>query len=423
MIGTALTAVLGLCGLATATLFLRATPRGTFVLWALVLFFVPVWIGHTLGHSFFLSAITVMTLVAVVAFSGPLRPAPADLFVVLLLFLVGTQFALGLITVSNATIAVLEWLLPYAWGRLVLARIDPGVVTHCLAWCALAAAVLAIVEFLTGTNVVVLLPVDNSLYTAWGSLQVRGGVLRAEGAWGHSIALGAALAMSAPFVLTAPWRATRRIAALLAVCAGTVLTFSRVGILALVLSISLALVLLPGVGRSVRIAVPAAGLVTGLALLPFVGSVLARAGSEAGDSAAYRGDLFSLFRYVQVFGSAPSFRGATIGGTYLGSFAKSTDNAVLLTGLRLGWLSLVAFLVPLVMVAVSVLVRGRANPASIAVAAQVPTLFVVALITQFGMFLWFLVGLAVAWTAQLRAQEDRERGVPTMRADPVPLTP
>lgn len=402
--------LIGLCALVVVALFMRAMPTTTFVVWALVLFFVPVWIGQTLGNSFFVSAITVVTLLALVALGGRLRPAPSDLFVAILVVLALTQHVLGIVTLSSTVTTLLEWVLPYAWGRLLLSRVSATVVTHWLALCAVVAAALAVVEFLTATNFFVLLKAGNSLYTVWGPLQERAGVLRAEGAWGHSIALGGALAMSSPFVLVAPWKARLRLLALAVVTAGTVLTFSRVGILTLAFSVVLALLLLPQVGRHLRIIVPTISLGLAAVLVPVLSGVFAQAGTEAEGSASYRGDLFSLFAYVPVFGAAPNFRGTTISGTYLGGFANSTDNAVLLTGLRLGWVALIAFAVPLVLVLVSVLIPRRATPASVAIAAQVPTLFVVALITQYAVYFWFLTGLAVAWNAHLGTTLQRERG-------------
>jgi hypothetical protein len=57
-----------------------------------------------------------------------------------------------------------------------------------------------------------------------------------------------------------------------------------------------------------------------------------------------------------------------------------------------------------------VLIPGRANPASIALVAQIPAMFSVALITQYGMFVWFVGGLAVAlWYAAPRS--DHPPGV------------
>lgn len=41
--------------------------------------------------------------------------------------------------------------------------------------------------------------------------------------------------------------------------------------------------------------------------------------------------------------------------------------------------------------------RSTRSPASIAVVGQLPSLVVVALITQYSMFLWFCVGLAITW--------------------------
>lgn len=412
MLGTAITGLTGLCALVLVTLVLRATPRAMLGVWTATLFLVPLWVGQTLGNHFFLSAITLITLVGVVAFGGTLRPTVADLLMVSLVFLVLVQFALGLVNLSNTVVTVLEWFLPYVWGRLLLSRVDTQYVTRCLATFAVIAASLAIVEFLTRTNLFTSVPFGNSLYTVWGPLQFRAGILRVEGAWGHSIALGAALAMSSPFVLAAPWKPWARIGALAVLTAATVFTFSRIGILTLIFSIALSVLLLPQIGRTVRIVVPAAATAATVAVVPFVDKIFEQAGTEAQGSAAYRSDLFSLFDYVRLFGSAPSFRGTTIGGTYLGLFANSTDNAVLLTGLRLGWFALVLFLVPLVLVTLTVLLPRRSTPASIAVAAQLPTLFVVALITQFGMYLWFLVGLALTWSLRARTETTQETPQP-----------
>lgn len=425
MVGTVVTGVVGLCAVAIIALVMRAAPRGTFIAWVLILFFVPVWIGRTLGNSFFLSAITLVTLLALVALGGRLHPAPADLFVVILVVLTLTQFGLGLVTVSTTATTMLEWVLPYVWGRLLLSHVPTRVVTHWLALFAVVAAALAVLEFLTRTNLFVLAATGNSLYTVWGPLQERAGVLRAEGAWGHSIALGGALAMSSPFVLAAPWRAPLRFAALAVLAAGTVLTFSRVGILTLALSVALAVVVLPEIGRRLRVLVPALGLGLALVLAPVLAGVYAQAGTEAEGSASYRGDLFSLFAYVPVFGAAPNFRGATISGTYLGMFANSTDNAVLLTGLRLGWVGLAAFALALLLAVLPLVLPHRATPATVAVAAQLPTLFVVALITQYAMYFWFLTGLAVAWDAQRRCvvRHGWTTGIDTTRMPTMSTTP
>ena len=80
------------------------------------------------------------------------------------------------------------WLLPYCWGRIVLSRVSANWVAACITTAAVAAAILAIAEFATGSNPFHLVPGAGS--SIWGAQQIRGGLLRAEGAFGHSIALG-----------------------------------------------------------------------------------------------------------------------------------------------------------------------------------------------------------------------------------------
>ena len=72
--------------------------------------------------------------------------------------------------------------------------------TQVIADVAVAAAVLGILEFATSFNPWVLVPGPEPLYSTWKDLQPRGGMLRIEGAFGHSIAMGTVLAMSSAFV-------------------------------------------------------------------------------------------------------------------------------------------------------------------------------------------------------------------------------
>lgn len=405
-------ALVGLSSLVVIVLVLRAMPRATFALWAVVMFFVPVWVGLDVRHLF-LEAITAATLIAIAALGGDLRLSIVDLFVAILVLLAVVQTVIGVVDLSSAATTLLEWMLPYIWGRLVLSRVSPAFVTDIIATCAVIAAALALVEFATKTNIFTLVPFDNSLYEAWGTLQVRNGILRAEGAWGHSIALGAALAMSSSFILASRWRPVVRILALVLIAGATTMTLSRIGLLTLVLVVVLTIVLLPGIGRTIRIVVTAAGALGSVVIVPIIGKVLAGAGDEASGSADYRSTLFSLFRYVRLFGSAQSFKGATVGGDYLGSFAKSIDNTVLLTGLRLGWFALAMFCLIVALVIIPAFSPRWANPASIAITATAPSLFAVALITQFGMYFWFLTGLAVAW----QVMREDESAWQVMRED------
>ncbi|WP_040168205.1 hypothetical protein [Microbacterium gorillae] len=386
-----------LCALAVVVIIGRAMPRGTFVIWALVLFFVPVWIGATAGLYF--SAFTAMTIVAMAACGRRIRLVPADAVALVFVVLVFAMFALKLANLTTAVEASLEWMLPYAWGRMALARVGREHVAATISVVATVAAALAIIEAITHTNLFVELPPLGPSAATWRPLQYRGGELRVEGAWGHSIALGAGLAMSSAFVLAARWRTTIKLLMLAVIAAATALTLSRIGLVTLVLTVAVSIVTLPGLTRMTRFVVALLGLLTAVVLVPILSSVFLEAGDEAGGSADYRGDLFVLFGQVRLFGGAPDWAGLTVGGTYLGTYADSVDNALLVIALRVGWIPMLLTVALILMAALPTLRPGQANPAGIAVLAQIPALFAVALITQFGMYFWFLVGLAVTWHA------------------------
>lgn len=380
-----------------ALFFFRASPRLTFVMWAAVLFFVPVWIGVSVG--FFWSAITLLTLAAVLTNISDIRFTSVDVLVAVFALMVAALFAVKMATLSATVIALLEWVLPYVWGRLVLARVRRSFVVRTLATVATVAAVLGLIEFATGSNIFTMLPaMSQDLYATWGQLQVRADRLRVEGAWGHSIALGAAFAMSASFIVAARWPVAVRLGALAVVAVATVTTISRIGMLTLALAVALSVALLPGVGRVMRWVVAAMGVVAVGLIVPFVGEVFSEAGDEAGGSADYRTGLFSLVSQVRVIGTAGDWSGLTVGGDYLGTYAKSVDNAFLVFALRFGWIPSLLLLGALILAAAVILRPGKASPPAIAVASQLPALFAVALITQAGMYLCFLAGLAVAWT-------------------------
>lgn len=381
-------------GAGGVTLFVfRASPKTTFVVWTIVLFLVPIWVGVSVG--FFWAAITLATLAAIAANLRDLRLSVIDGFAAAFALLVIVLFAVNAASLSDTVIALLEWLVPYAWGRIVLSRLSATFITRTIAAVAVAAAVLALIEFATGVNVFVLIPgLGNA--AGWATLQPRASFLRAEGAFGHSIALGASLAMSSAFILVAKWRTPLTVLALAAVVGAIVVTFSRIGLITAALTIAMSLVLLPGLGRAMRWGIAVGGVVGAAVIVPFLGEVFVDAGDEAGGSAAYRTRLLSLVPLVRLLGATGDWSGRTVNGVYLGYFTDSVDNTLLLIALRFGWIPVILVMAVFAAIAIGLL-RRRANPAAIAVVAQIPALFAVALITQFGMFLWFLAGLAVAW--------------------------
>lgn len=390
-------------------LVMRAAPRFAFAVWCATLTGVPVWIGVSVGP--FWSAITVMTLAAVIAYGKDVTLRPVDGAAAVLVLLLIALFGLRLISLAALVIALSEWVLPYVWGRLVLGRLAQPTFVDVVATFTVIAAALGVAEFVTGVNPFtrITAPGSASLYAIWGPLQERGGRLRVEGAFGHSIAFGATLAMGSAFVLAARWPAWVRLVGLALVTVAVGLTLSRVALLTLVLTVGLGLVLLPGLGRRLRVGVVAGGVLAAGVLAPTLGRVFLAAGDEASGSAGYRLDLMSLLPLVRPFGASDDIAGLTAAGTYVGDFARSIDNAVLVAALRVGWVP-TALLLLLVGVAVAEVVRraGR-TPAAIAVACQIPSMFVVAFITQFAVAFWFCVGVALSARSAGEPQQSPPR--------------
>jgi hypothetical protein len=188
-----------------------------------------------------------------------------------------------------------------------------------------------------------------------------------------------------------------------------------------VITLALSMVLGAQVTIRTRIAIAVAGAVGAIVLIPVISTVFLDAGTEAGESAAYRVDLLQLVPQLTWFGGSANFTTLTANGDYLGAYASSVDNALLLIALRFGIIPVLLVILLLVMAVISVLIPHRANAASIALVAQIPAMFSVAFITQYGMFVWFVGGLAVTL---LQVDRAAPRGglVPSARLEAPPAT-
>ena len=386
--------VIAAVGVVAAVVLFRAAPRVAFFSWAAVLFFVPIWVGFSAGH--FYSAVTLVTLVCVASASlRNVRLCAADAILALFAVLVGGAFLLGGVTLGHLLIAMVDWLLPYVFGRVVLARVRIGVVTSFISLMTVVAAGLALLEFATGVNLFVLIHWNNGGYELWSPLQSRGGFIRAEGAFGHSIALGACLSIGSVFILSSRWRLTLRIAAITLAAGAIVVTFSRIGLVGFILGIVLSVAFLGKVlSVRTRIVVAAIASAGALAVTPFLSEVFTAAGTEAQGSADYRLNLVSLLSKMVPLGLSPSYEVLPNGTVYVGDF-HSIDSALILTGIRLGFVPLLILMAVLVLAVVKMFGR-KANVPLIAVVSQIPTLATVDMITQFPYLLWFAAGLAVS---------------------------
>jgi hypothetical protein len=377
----------------------RRAPRLALAAWLVTVCAVPVWLGSGAGVP--LEPQVVVGLGVLAAFlplrgGVPVRLTVADLVVAALLVSALVPAVLGRSTLSNVVVLGAQWIGAYLLGRLVPHRVPLRWVYGAVTVAFTCVAVLALLEWATGWNPFLSVPGSGGLYDSWATIQERGGQARAEGAFGHSIALGGSLALALPLTLVAPFRPPVRVATATVVLLACAVTLSRIGVGTAVLGLVLALLLLPGVDLPARLRWWLTGglVVTAAVVAPVVSRVFAAAGDEASASAAYRGDLLALLDDVQLLGLAPSYHVTPSGRAFFGEF-RSIDSALVLLALNHGWMSLLCVLVGVVL-AVGALLRGRATAPTVALVAQLPAVATVALITQYSGWLWFVAGLAVA---------------------------
>lgn len=402
-----LSLMLGAVGLTIVVAFLNAklTPRLFFTIWIACLFFLPIWIGAQFGVFF--SGVTAIALLLIAAGNWlALTLCPADFLVLGFAILVLIVCGFGWSTWGHGSTILVGSIIPYLAGRIVLSKVPVLWVYSSIAVAATVAAILAILEFTTGTNIFVLLHANNGLYSIWGPLQFRGGLLRAEGAFGHSIALGSTLAMSSVFILSLKWPIWIRLSMLGIVAVGTGVTFSRIGLIGLAFTtVTGLLVLRKEITSWARVTITAVLALMAAAGVPRLLEVFSDAGQEASGSAEYRYDLLVLLQDLSPLGSAPSWRVSPSGETYYGSF-QSVDSEFVLSALRFGYIPLM-FLVGGLLLCVLSVIRGNATPSAVALLGQIPSFATVALITQYGTFVWFVAGLAVATASLQHRPPDR----------------
>ncbi|MFF1632845.1 hypothetical protein [Leifsonia sp. NPDC058248] len=404
-----LIAAAALVAAVVAFFVLRRAPKLAVGTWIVVLCFVPVWIGLGIGFNgnYYLPAVAAAALLVSVALL-PIRSFRFSLLDALVVMLI--VFGLTSLLAKSPTIAlgfafslVTYFVIGYVIGRIAPLRVDPTWIYGAIGVALTVVSVLAIIEFFTGWNPFVLIHVNNSMFAIWGTLQERGGVMRAEGAFGHSIALGSSLAIAVPLTLAARFPLLVRAGMVLLMLFATVLTFSRIGMIGALLGLVLSIVFMRDeISRRSRIVLTSCVVLVSAVLFPLVSTVFDDAGSEASGSAAYRSDLLSLLGSMNLVGVADSAEKDSTGQVYFGNF-RSIDSQLILSGLSSGLIALILIVVALAVGIVLVFMR-RATPPTIAVVAQIPAFATVALITQYSVFVWFAIGLAASTQLALRGR-------------------
>ena len=369
-------------------------PRLGVVLWLLVICFVPVWLGFKIGVYTYPASIAGYLLLVAMVPGLPRRIGTGDVVLGFVFLALIAPLVIGGATKATIFVALSQWLVAYVLGRLMPLLVGLDWIYRCVAVLFVVVSAGALIELFLHFNPFVLIKSSNPLYGAWGSIQIRGGVPRAEGAFGHSIALGSSIALAAPMVLASSFSLRTRALMIGALIGGVVATFSRGAMLALALAIVISVLFLRD-GLSVKVRATIIGLLVVMAavFIPLVTDTFAAAGSEATLSADYRGSLTTLIPAFSVIGQSSIATISPSGDLVFGQ-ARSIDSQLILTGLQYGWLAVVFGLVAIAGAVVAVLLR-RASAPTIAVVAQLPALATVALITQYTMFFWFVAGLAV----------------------------
>lgn len=382
-----------------------------------VMNFVPIWGGVTVGvylQPQVLAGLVVLAIAVPGIRRAGGRLTGIDVLVALLVVACLAPLAVGGATLSSVVVAAVQYLGAYLVGRLLPSRVGWDRLLRVVLVVFSLLAITTLAENVTGTNLFQSFPGSPGLHALWDQIQTRGGVARAEGAFGHSIALGASLALALPLVLAAPVRAWVRVTAATVMLGAVVVTYSRIGLVTAVLGVALSVLVARELSVRLRVLLVAAGGAVLAVAWPLLSRVFLAAGDEATNSAAYRADLLALVGEIDVLGFSSAFTRGPDGSVRFDSFG-SIDSALILHGLTYGWLSLVLVLVLLAGAVMAVVLR-RATAPTIALAAQVPALATVALITQYATMVWFVAGLAV-W-----AQAARSATSPTPLPDvPSPL--
>jgi hypothetical protein len=400
-------ATIGVVLFAAYFLLVRVNTRAAFVTWIIAMAAVPPWLEVPVDHYTLTVPVVMSAIVVLSRIDMPWdRFSWTDLAVgclVVLLVLADLRHTLpGFVEDQGLT----QWALCYLAARR-LYTLSADAIAGCLSVVGSILGGLAVLQTFIDFDMAKFAPfnfVTNlGQYQSWAPLQYRGGFLRAELTFGHSIALGGSLALCLPFALTTGTTRTRWLRTLL-ILGGTFATFSRGALIAD------GLVLLVGLlGSRATPTVRAVGTLLLTAIVVPLASLFASAISSAtdtGTSTAYRVHLLSVFGYARPLGIAIQGFRFVPGQNFDFYGFQSIDSTILYVALYAGWLPTLLYVAPVVILAARGL-RYEWRPLDTAVLSQIPLILTVAPLTQYQSFYWLVVGLAVS---RPRAGQTRRLG-------------
>ena len=389
---------------------------------------LPVYAGRYVGGTQFgVTPGLVVGIVLLPAALGALRTGrlvPMDVAVGAFCFLRVLSTAFNLSVRPGALLGpALYVAVPYVTFRLLALRREiPRRAAVAVVIGGTASAVFAIFEHAGSGNLFFRLPSSGYQYQAFAQEQFRFGEVRAEAAFGHSIALGMFLALALVLAVALAVEArdvvTRGVLALAAtvMLLGTLDTLSRGAMLMLAVAVALWFVLESRrlhlttvlgvllVGAAVVVATPVRSTVSEL--------VTSSQGTNTNEAASteHRVAILDLVRDPSEFsllGQKSTGVGSVTDQVEQRTGLNSFDNAYALVYLSNGVLTVMAFLAVGVLAFMTLALGGLTNVERAWLAglcAATLNLFTVNLLTQFGDFYWVGAGIAAAAWQRLRAR-------------------
>lgn len=396
---------------------LRWHPRAALVVWLACIVAVPVWPELRVGASLQpLSVLAVCLLPAVFThWRGRLRFGDW----IMVTFAATSTIAWVTFDAPQFAWAAVftQWIAAYLVGRSLGPAAGSEWVAKALAITGAIVGIWALTEFAFSLHIFEewFIALDTA---GWHTIQIRGAFARSEGAFGHSIAMGGFLALCVPFVIAAKLKLTTRILMLVAVVSGSLVTFSRGAIIGAAAAVVLSLLFLPGaaISRRARTLLVLLTTVVAAVAVPLTLSLFDSVSSDLTASSDYRQDLaLSFFPDLHAFGLGEGVQ--VLDGRQFYRQFTSIDNAYALMGLQLGWVPVAILTIGIIGAALRML-RRRGGPADVTLVSQAVVLATVALITQYGLAVFFVAGLAAGLGAVRNRSEATGHGMPERLSEP-----
>jgi hypothetical protein len=398
-----------------SALILARHARLALTIWLAVMIAVPVWLGISFVTVWSPSSLVAILILPAIVRAAQRQGGVGRVGILLAVYVVLATVSFAFLDTPQFAYAALfvQWLPAYFVGRYLAPECGREWTFKMMAAAATIVSIWSVLEFATGIHVFETL-VDGR--SGWHTIQQRGPYARSEGAFGHSIALGSFIALGIPFILSARFENKTRLMMVSLALAGVIVSFSRGAIIGAVIALVVGVYSLSGLDlpKKLRRHLILAILFLSLTLLPFVLSLFQGVSADLDPSTAYRVNLTTyIFADMQPLGPALNMEQAPNGQWVYHGFG-SIDNAYIVAVLQFGWLPLLVLLLALSAAVWLALGRRNVNPGQVAIVGQVWILGTVALITQYGMAVWFVAGLAVAFSGPSRVEQQ---GKPDSKTD------